>query len=254
MSARDTCPKCESVRPGSKGKRMGKKWRQFEPEHGSIIVLEAAANETVEHAVLQEKGPKELRISINTKNIPPDHMTAVEGAGVTRLVPGQAGSLIDGLFAAVEQDLIPSGALRKVSPQLNGPRVWSIKRQHPKDAIYVGCRGTWKCCKCHEQDVRVLGSMYGNSYKPRMIGGHAKFPIGKAENGKTAVENYCEKLDAKWNSTAPNDVKWKERAIKELRGKNLLCWCLQPEDVDGVKVTKPEGCHARVLFEYVNRP
>ena len=32
----------------------------------------------------------------------------------------------------------------------------------------------------------------------------------------------------------------------EETGCYLLCWCLQPED------GKSEGCHARVLFEYVN--
>ncbi len=89
--------------------------------------------------------------------------------------------------------------------------------------------------------------MYGNSYKPREFGGHFKHPIA------TTPEEYREKLDKKWHSKEPKDVAWKDRAIKELRGNNLLCWCLQPEDVDGVKVTKPEGCHARVLFEYVNR-
>jgi hypothetical protein len=89
--------------------------------------------------------------------------------------------------------------------------------------------------------------MYGNSYTPRKWGGHKNNPIAKTP------EEYRQKLDRKWKSNAPKDVSWKERAIKELRGKNLLCWCLQPENVDGVKVTKAEGCHARVLFEYVNR-
>ncbi|MGA8224326.1 MAG: DUF4326 domain-containing protein [Candidatus Acidiferrales bacterium] len=246
MQARNTCPECESVRPGFKGKRKGKPWTAFQPEHGSIIVLEAAANETVEHAILQDKGPKGLRISINTKNIRPEDVKAVEGAGVTRLVPDQSGSASDALLGAVAQDLIPSGTFRKVSPQVNGPHVYSIKRKHPKDAVYVGCAGSWKCCKCHEKDVRS-GSVYGNSYTPRVWGGHKQNPIAQTP------EEYRQKLDAKWKSNAPKDVAWKERATKDLRGKNLLCWCLQPEDVDGVKVTKAEGCHARVLFEYVNR-
>ena len=247
MQARDTCPQCESIPPKFKGKRKGKKWTQFEPEHGSIIVLEAAANETVEHAILQERGPKGLRISINTKNIPPEHSKAVEGAGVTRFVPDRSGSASDTLLGAVAHDQpIPSGTLRKVSPLLNGPRVYSMKRKHPKDVVYVGCAGSWKCCKCHEQDVRS-GSMYGNSYTPRKWGGHKQNPIAKTP------EEYREKLDKKLKSESQNDVAWKERATKELRGKNLLCWCYQPEDVDGVKVTKAEGCHARVLFEFVNR-
>lgn len=247
MAARNTCPKCESIRPGYKGKRKGEKWTEFQPEHGSIIVLEAAANETVEHAVLQDKGPKELRISVNTKNIRPQDINAVEGAGTTRLIPDKSGSASDTLLGAVAQDQpIPSGTLRKVSSQGNGPRVYSVKREHPKDAIYVGCAGTWKCCKCHEQDVRK-GSKFGNSYTPLVWGGHKNNPIAKTP------EEYREKLEKVWNSSDPKAVASKQRAIKELRGKNLLCWCLQPEDVDGVKVTNAEGCHARVLFEYVNR-
>jgi len=246
ISARDKCSKCESIHPGYRGKRKAKKWTEFQPEHGSIIVLEAAANETVEHAILQDKGDKKLRISINTKNIRPQDIIAVEGAGVTRLLPAQSGSASDVLLGAVAQDLIPSGTLRKVSPQLNQPRVYSLKRKHPKDAIYVGCAGSWPCCKCHEQDVRS-GSRYGNSYKPRKWGGHKQNPIAKTP------DEYRTKLHALWNSPEPKAVAWKERAIKDLRGKNLLCWCLQPEHVDGVKVTKAEGCHARVLFEYVNR-
>ncbi|MFZ0736963.1 MAG: alpha-ketoglutarate-dependent dioxygenase AlkB [Candidatus Acidiferrales bacterium] len=232
MQARNTCPECESVRPGFKGKRKGKPWTAFQPEHGSIIVLNDEANETVEHAILQDKGPKGLRISINTKNIRPEDVNEVEGAGVTRMLPVSSP--------------IPSGTLRKLSPQVNKPRVYSIKRKHPKDAVYVGCAGAWPCCKCHEQDVRS-GSRYGNSYTPRKWGGHMQNPIARTP------DEYRTKLDALWNSPEPKAVAWKERAIKELRGKNLLCWCLQPEDVDGVKVTDPEGCHARVLFEYVNR-
>jgi len=251
LRARNTCPKCESIRPGFKGKRQCKKWTELQPEHGSIIVLEAAANETVEHAVLQDKGSKELRISVNTKNIRPQDINAVEGAGVTRLLPQASpipsGSVLDNLLAGVAQDApIPSGTLGKVSPQVNKPRVYSMKRKHPKDAVYVGCAGSWKCCKCHEKDVRS-GSRYGNSYRPRKWGGHKQNPIAKTP------DEYRTKLDALWDSPEPKAVAWKERAIKELQGKNLLCWCLQPEDVDGVKVTEPEGCHARVLLEYVNR-
>jgi len=250
MQARNTCSECESVRPGFKGKREGKPWTAFQPEHGSIIVLEAAANETVEHAVLQDKSPKGLRISVNTKNVREEDTRKVQGAGQIRALPADTG--IAGIVAGMadyQAPPIPSGTLRKLCTEKKDepPRVYSMKRKHPKDAVYIGCAGSWKCCKCHKKDVRS-GSMFGNSHTPRVFGGHKNKPIAK-----TPAE-YRQKLDAKWKSTAPKDVAWKERAIKELRGKNLLCWCLQPEDVDGVNVTKPEGCHARVLFEYVNRP
>jgi alkylated DNA repair dioxygenase AlkB len=47
------------------------------PEHGSLIFLTSAANDSYEHAVLNDKEPKGLRISINTKCIPPED--AAEG-------------------------------------------------------------------------------------------------------------------------------------------------------------------------------
>lgn len=220
VKARKDCKTCEST---------PKQWTSLQPEHGSIIVLPHDYNVTHEHAVLGkqdvggDKTTKGLRISINTKNIREEDIAYVERENRN-------------------EESIPSGTLRKAVV----PRVYSIKRKHPQDAIYVGCAGNWKGCKCHAGDIKS-GSMYGNSYKPREFGGHFKHPIAKTP------EEYREKLDKKWKSKEPKDVAWKQRAIKELRGKNLLCWCLQAEDVDGAKVTKPEGCHARVLFEYVNR-
>ena len=47
------------------------------PEHGSLIVLSSEANDWYEHAVLDDKEPKGLRMSINTKCIPPED--AAEG-------------------------------------------------------------------------------------------------------------------------------------------------------------------------------
>ena len=42
------------------------------PDHGSLIFLTSEANDWYEHAVLDDKVPKGLRISINTKCIPPE--------------------------------------------------------------------------------------------------------------------------------------------------------------------------------------
>jgi len=47
------------------------------PDHGSLIFLTSEANDWYEHAVLDDKVPKGLRISINTKCIPPED--AAEG-------------------------------------------------------------------------------------------------------------------------------------------------------------------------------
>jgi hypothetical protein len=48
----------------------------FLPRHGSLIALTSAANDWYEHAVLDDKEPKGLRISINTKCIPPEDAAA----------------------------------------------------------------------------------------------------------------------------------------------------------------------------------
>lgn len=49
----------------------------LQPGHGSLIFLTSEANDWYEHAVLDDKMPKGLRISINTKCIPPED--AAEG-------------------------------------------------------------------------------------------------------------------------------------------------------------------------------
>jgi hypothetical protein len=46
------------------------------PTHGSLIALTSAANDRYEHALLDDKEPKGLRISINTKCIPPEDAAA----------------------------------------------------------------------------------------------------------------------------------------------------------------------------------
>jgi hypothetical protein len=46
------------------------------PRHGSLIALTSEANNWYEHAVLDDKEPKGLRVSINTKCIPPEDAAA----------------------------------------------------------------------------------------------------------------------------------------------------------------------------------
>ena len=47
-------------------------WTLIRPVHGSLIVIPSEYNDTHEHAILDDKEPKGLRISINTKCIPPE--------------------------------------------------------------------------------------------------------------------------------------------------------------------------------------
>jgi hypothetical protein len=46
------------------------------PKHGSLIALTSEANDWYEHAILDDKEPRGLRISINTKCIPPEDAAA----------------------------------------------------------------------------------------------------------------------------------------------------------------------------------
>lgn len=46
------------------------------PKHGSLIALTSEANDSYEHSILDDKEPKGLRISINTKCIPPEDAAA----------------------------------------------------------------------------------------------------------------------------------------------------------------------------------
>lgn len=90
--------------------------------------------------------------------------------------------------------------------QSDSPRV--VRRQRgkplPSNTVYVGRPSQW-----------------GNPFK-----------VGEHGTREECIERYRRLLDARpW---------WRDRAIRELRGKNLACWCA------------PEPCHADVLLELAN--
>ena len=110
------------------------------------------------------------------------------------------------------------------------PRVFSIKagwKKYPRGGVYVGCR--------YAPGSKVVreGTIYGNDAKP--LEGH-RHPMAQTEEEfKLYAENKM------------FDDAFRARAIKDLRGKHLLCWCIQ----DGPGRTP--FCHARVWLEIVNR-
>jgi hypothetical protein len=83
---------------------------------------------------------------------------------------------------------------------------------YPAGAIYVG-----------------RGTVFGNPFR---IGGRA--PDGGVMDRERVIEEY-----RVWLEMHPE---LKERARRELRGRDLLCWCA------------PEACHADVLLEVANGP
>ena len=86
------------------------------------------------------------------------------------------------------------------------PRVWSKRdRGVPADAVYVGRPTKW-----------------GNP-----------FVIGQHGDRDEVIRLYRERL-----AGSPAML----RAVRELAGRDLVCWC------------SPEACHADVLVEFANRP
>jgi hypothetical protein len=85
------------------------------------------------------------------------------------------------------------------------PKVYNKKNKNvPKEAIYVGRPTDW-----------------GNPYF-----------IGRDGDRREVVDKY-----ARWITS---NTSLCERARRELKGKDLVCWCA------------PEACHADVLLEIAN--
>jgi alkylated DNA repair dioxygenase AlkB len=100
---------------------------------------------------------------------------------------------------------------------LRQPRVFTVQERHPRWAVYVGCKKN-----------QFAASIYANDYEPEK--GHYK-PIARNE---ADFRKYAEKR--------MQEPAFREQAIKDLRGKHLLCW-----DHGG------DWCHARVWLEIVNK-
>lgn len=85
MCAGVTQPSCAKCKQAHKHRKTCKackdksKWILLQPEHGSLITLPDSYNNTHEHAVLDDKRPKGLRISINTKHISAEDIAAGNG-------------------------------------------------------------------------------------------------------------------------------------------------------------------------------
>lgn len=108
---------------------------------------------------------------------------------------------------------------------LRKPRVFAVSERHPRWAIYVGCKYG-----------QFPGTPYGNTLRPFDADGHKNAPAARTELG---FRVHAEKLML--------EPGFREQAIKDLRGKHLLCWCRQ----DGPE--RASFCHARVWLDIVNR-
>lgn len=89
------------------------RWILLQPAHGSLITLPSDCNWTHEHAVLDDKSPKGLRVSFNTKCLPTDES-------------------LEDFIARMENGI--------VARPLSAPRVYDCHagQSYPPDAVYVG--------------------------------------------------------------------------------------------------------------------
>jgi hypothetical protein len=125
---------------------------------------------------------------------------------------------------AILPERFPCGPrISVVGKHLFAPQVFSIPSQRfPRYGRYVGCKkGRWPA------------TIYANDRNPEV--GHYD-PIAKTE---AEFRSYAEKR--------MQNPAFRERAIRELRGKHLLCWCIQ----DGPG--RAPFCHARIWRELLNK-
>lgn len=157
----------------------------------------------------------------------------VEDAGGCELSPRSTASIGDATLAAfvidgvrkfaesvgVEQPLRTAGAV-------SSPRVWDCHagKQFPAEAVYVGCKV----------------SMYGRILREGSIFGNGANPL-VSHRGSFKTER--EFRDYATKRLADREFR---AEVEKLRGKHLLCWCVQ----DGPK--RAEFCHARVWLELAN--
>jgi len=135
-----------------------------------------------------------------------------------------AAFVIDGMWkfaetTEIEQPLSAAGAV-------SSPRVWDCHagKQYPADAVYVGCK-----VRMYGRNIRE-GSIFGNGANP-LVSHHGSFKTERE------FREYATK-----RMTDPDF----RTEVEKLRGKHLLCWCVQ----DGPK--RAEFCHARVWLELAN--
>ena len=93
------------------------------------------------------------------------------------------------------------------------PKVWNKRDPKcPKDAVYVGRPTIW-----------------GNPYSH--LPGKAVIEVASRDGAIAAYTDWIYGEDQKW---------LRKRAKKDLKGKDLVCWCA------------PAACHAEVLLELAN--
>ena len=185
-----TCVECVVAKQHRKKCRIIRdrsRWINLQPAHGSLIVLPNDCNWTHEHAVLDDKTPKGLRISFNTKCLPTDE--------------------------SLEDFIARMGTGVKTQPVF-APRVYDCHagQSYPPDAVYVGCKTVM-----YGKTIRE-GTVFGNAKNPfadpNHPDSHRRSPIAKAASDFRAYAVHRMASDETFR-----------RQVESLRGKDLLCWC-----------------------------
>ena len=166
------------------------RWTLMQPVHGSLIVIPSEYNDTHEHAVLDDKEPKGLRISINTKCIPLEDIEEHARRKATN-------------FAAQARKATERAAL----PAKRAPQIFDCHagKKYPADAVYVG---------------RLTRDRGGRTLRPDTpFGNHNKRALDTEEGRAAWAADVAERMKD------PAFV----AQLQGLRGKDLLCWCKSGE-------------------------
>ena len=135
-----TCVECVVAKQHRKKCRIIRdrsRWINLQPAHGSLIVLPNDCNWTHEHAVLDDKTPKGLRISFNTKCLPTDE--SLEDFIVRMEQPTKISPTVPYIpvgYAAPTSAPTPEFALTADDEPITS--VWHCLK-HPYD-VYIGRR------------------------------------------------------------------------------------------------------------------
>lgn len=133
-------PRLVSIRPHGSGDKST--WSHFRAAHGSLYVLPHEYNTTHDHAILDEKIPCGLRISINCKHLDPEYVQAMLAE-------------IEARKKRKKEAVIYSNGKGQAIYCCRENCIW------PKGSVYVGC----KCRKWPDTPFGNHNKLNGDAWK-----------------------------------------------------------------------------------------
>jgi hypothetical protein len=197
---------------------VGIDWHKHSEDDGidSPVLILSTGDPRPFHLGLQRRMPMVNGKRQSPEPLPHQHWPRMAEHGSLIVVPA---SFNDTHWHAILPEKYVCGPrISFVTKCLVRPRVFSIKEKHPKFAVYVG-----------REYANWPETPYGN---------RAGIPDTDPPELKTAKFRVYAKAKLK-------DPAFRAQAIKDLKGKHLLCWCIQ----EGPK--RAPWCHARIWLKII---